>query len=487
MANRYPDPDITYVDATGAPYAGAQLFFYETNSSTKLAIYSNAGLSIARTNPVVLDSAGRAGSIFLQNAQYKVVLAPADDTDPPTAPIWTQDPVYTSDYSAAAKFTSGSGSPNGTVAGTAGSTTTLADSYWDIANNILYICTTTGTATTAVWTAINASTAAAVVPSPQGILTPTSGTPIIPGDSSAATTLYYTPYNGLLVPIYNGTSFAPTSIISQLQYTLTSSLVAANIYDCYIFLLNGVATLGSSPSWSAGSGGSVTAGSCARGTGAGGTALSRLSGINTNAVSMTMRYGDGTTTTTVAANQGTYVGSIYMDGTNGQVSCLRTRGQNRKWGIWNAYNRVPVTIQVGDDTASWTYNSATIRASNNVPAAYSATEFNVGSGTASNGCVVFSGLAEDIYNIEFGQNAGSTNSSTGGPIIGVGFNSTTAFAGMAPTIISTAAAVPGTGTSTLTVAPTLGISNLCCLEKTTVNSTFYGTSANMVMTVTWRA
>jgi len=47
-------------------------------------------------------------------------------------------------------------------------------------------------------------------------------------------------------------------------------------------------------------------------------------------------------------NQGIYLGSIYMDTTPGQVSGHRTYGQARKWGIFNAYNRVPVFLQAGD-------------------------------------------------------------------------------------------------------------------------------------------
>src|SRR6185312_8349093 len=212
---------------------------------------------------------------------------------------------------------------------------------------------------------------------------------------------YYTPYIGLLVPIYNGTSFNPTSIVSELQLTLTSSLVASNIYDFYIFSLNGVPTLGTGPSWSAGTSGSITPGSRARGTGAGGAALSRLQSILTNAVSMTVRYGDGTTTTTVNANQGTYVGSIFMDGTNGQVSCYRSYAQGAKWGIWNAYNRTPVYLKAGDGNTNWTYSSATIRASN---------------GDSNNKVTIFTGLAEEVFDLRFLQKTGATSGSPGSSI-----------------------------------------------------------------------
>jgi putative ABC transport system permease protein len=34
-----------------------------------------------------------------------------------------------------------------------------------------------------------------------------------------------------------------------------------------------------------------------------------------------------------------------MDGTNGQVTCHRSFGQSRKWGLWNAYNRRPLYLK----------------------------------------------------------------------------------------------------------------------------------------------
>ena len=476
MANRFVLPLETPVDATGAPYPGGKLFFYESGTDTKLDTYSNSGLTIANSNPVVLDSAGRfPNAIFMQNAAYKVVLSPSTDSDPPTSPIWTQDPVYTSDYSTAAQFSSGSGSPNGVVAGTAGSATIKASAYWDYTNHILYVCTTTGSASTAVWTAVNAATAAAVVTAPQGYLTPTSGVPIIPGDVSAATTIYYTPYTGVLVPIYSGVAMVPTSIVTELQLTLTSSHVASNIYDCFIFLLNGVATLGTGPSWSAGSAGSIAAGTCARGTGAGGAALSRISGILTNTVSMTIRYGDGTTTTTVAANQATYVGSLFMDGTNGQVSCYRSYGQSRKWGIWNAYNRAPVILKAGDSSSPWNYATATYRASR---------------GDSANSLTIFSGLAEEVYDLAFLQN-GNTNSNNSNLNIGIGYNSTSATTGTTGGFYgaTSSASYLWEMTASYKAPPALGINVITSLEKSTGSGseTYYGTESFMLLSAAWRA
>jgi hypothetical protein len=73
--------------------AGYQLFFYAAGTTTKQDTFSDADLTTPNTNPIVLDSAGRTGAIFLSPTTYKVVFAPPDDTDPPTSPVWTQDDV----------------------------------------------------------------------------------------------------------------------------------------------------------------------------------------------------------------------------------------------------------------------------------------------------------------------------------------------------------------------------------------------------------
>lgn len=455
MAGRFNNPYPQFFDATPEAYSGAKLFFYEAGTSTKLNTYSDRSLSSANTNPVVLNSAGRpAVEIWLQDRDYKVVLAPSTDTDPPTSPIWSSDYVRARDSALIAKTATGSGSPNGSVAGTAGSASVIPDFYWDYTNSILYVCTTTGTSSTAVWTAINASSAAAIIPPPQGRLTLTTATPVLTSDVSAATTVYYTPYVGNIVPLYNGSSFIPTAF-TELALTLSSSHTASNIYDVFIYNNSSVPTIVTGPTWSAGTGGSITAGSCARGTGAGGTALARVNGILTNAVQITGR--NGAFTATIAANLATYVGSIFIDGSNGQISCLVAYGQSRKWGVWNAYNRVPVYMKAGDSTATWTYDTNTIRAANN---------------SSANSLTIFAGLAEEAFDLGATAYRGgttSTNQSVQGSV-GIGYNSTTAFSGKIGRVDftnSTASNIVYSDTieGKYLAPPALGINTITLLER----------------------
>ena len=372
------------------------------------------------------------------------------------------------------------GNPNGLLAGTAGSANTNAQLAYDYVNSIPYVCTTTGIASgvgQAVWTSILGTQ----VQTPQGYLTPVSSTPIIVGDSVAATVIYYTPYTGTTTAVHNGTRVVPYTF-SQMQLSLTASQAASNIYDVFIAYNAGTPVIGTGPSWVAGTSGSITAGSCARGTGVGGAALQRdsASGLWVNVASMSLIYntGSGNNTITVAAGQGVYLGSIYMDTSGGKISCYRSWGQSRKFGIWNAYNRVPIILQVGDSTASWTYGTAPIRESN---------------GSTANFMAVFTGLAEEQITCNFLQtvldNAGSQPTHI--QSIGIGWNSITAISG---TWGNASPSNGGTGqitsiSATLVEAPALGINNVVALETvavTTTTYTFYGTQANMVLQGAYR-
>lgn len=457
------------MDQTPTVYAGAKLFFYATGTSTKLDTYSNKGLSIANPNPITLNSAGRSPvDIFLQDLEYKVVLAPATDTDPPTSPILTADPVSHRDSALIAKTLTGSGSPNGSVAGTAGSASILPDFYWDYTAKILYVCTVTGDSSTAVWTAINASSAAAAVPPPQGRLTLTSATPVIATDVVAATAVYYTPFVGNLVPIYNGSVMTPTEF-AELTLSLVASHASNTIYDVFVFSNSGVLTLVTGPAWT-----TSTIGSGARGTGASTTELTRIKGLHVNAVSMTGR--NGSTTYSIGANLATYLGSISIDSSAGQITCHKTWGQSRKWGVWNAYNRVPIILQAGDNTSTWLYNNGTTTRAANAD--------------ANNCLTVFMGLAEEAAQVRCEQR-GLMNSSTSSTLQmsnGIGWNVTNAFSGTRGVISTNADVVGANMVAKYLPAPFLGLSKATACEVSTAagpNCNFFGQEADMNLSASY--
>lgn len=75
---------------TGVPLAGGKLYFYYSGTSTPKSVYSNSSGLVALSNPVVLDSAGRAFPWL--SGYYRVVCNDANDTL-----VWTQDNVSSQD------------------------------------------------------------------------------------------------------------------------------------------------------------------------------------------------------------------------------------------------------------------------------------------------------------------------------------------------------------------------------------------------------
>jgi hypothetical protein len=93
MTNRFVSPEQQFISNAGQPYAGGFLYFYISGTSTPTPTYQDQALTIPNSTPVVLDSAGNAGNIFLNSSiLYKVVL-----TDSNNNTIWTFDPVIPTD------------------------------------------------------------------------------------------------------------------------------------------------------------------------------------------------------------------------------------------------------------------------------------------------------------------------------------------------------------------------------------------------------
>lgn len=67
---------------TGAVLTGGKLFTYAAGTTTPLTSYTTSSGDIARTNPVVMDAAGRVpdgGEIWITSASYKFVLKDSND------------------------------------------------------------------------------------------------------------------------------------------------------------------------------------------------------------------------------------------------------------------------------------------------------------------------------------------------------------------------------------------------------------------------
>lgn len=253
------------------------------------------------------------------------------------------------------------------------------------------------------------------VPSPQGRLTLTTAVPVQLSDVAGATSVYYTPYVGNQIPIWNGITFTPT-VFSELTLALSNPNHAINSnYDVYIAFNAGVLTVCTGPAWTSDTG---------RGAGAGTTQLSRVLGLWTNTVSMTAR--NGATTFTVAAGFGTYVGTIRTIGSAGQTSWVANPaaaagGGNCLLYQWNAFNRVPMSAASLDSTNTWAYSTTTWRsadnnAANRISAVFGLNEEAVtvtyNSFMALSGSTAATGVGLDVTNAYTGTPASGASAST---------------------------------------------------------------------------
>jgi hypothetical protein len=92
-----------FLDNNAVPLSGGKLYTYQAGTTTPQATYTTNAGSVARTNPVVLDSAGRVpngGEIWLTSAAYKFVLYTSTDVL-----IATWDNIFGIGASAAQNYT----------------------------------------------------------------------------------------------------------------------------------------------------------------------------------------------------------------------------------------------------------------------------------------------------------------------------------------------------------------------------------------------
>jgi hypothetical protein len=71
-----------FFDNNGVILFGGKLYTYAAGTTTPLTTYTTNAGTVARTNPIVLDSAGRVsngGEIWITSAQYKFVLKSSTD------------------------------------------------------------------------------------------------------------------------------------------------------------------------------------------------------------------------------------------------------------------------------------------------------------------------------------------------------------------------------------------------------------------------
>ena len=292
-----------------------------------------------------------------------------------------------------------------------------------------------------------------------GRITLATGTPVMTSDQTAKTTVYFTPYNGNSIPIYDGTYMVPTSFSELSQATTDSTKSPAAVttnsnYDIFVWNDSGTIRATRGPAWSS---------DTSRGTGAGTTELQLVSGIYLNKVAIT----NGP-----AANRGTYVGTIRSNGSSQidwKLGSASANGGEAFLGVWNNFNRVYVTWNVQDTTDSYTYQSTTIRAMNS---------------SNTNRATFVRGLDEDGVFCQNSQTIGAS-ASADVPVISIGLDATNAFAANASLGFQQTGNPVANSTQThYSGMPGLGVHYLQCVEKCSAAAApcqFYGDQGGTII------
>ena len=198
-----PDARLRVLSALSVVLPGAKLNTYQAGTTTPLATHSDSALTTPNANPVVADSGGLFGPIYLTpGSAYKLVLATSSDVT-----VWTQDNV------------------------TIPVVNTLA------AGTGIGLSTVAGVTTISV-------TAAATVPSISANdfrLTLESGVAVSVSDQLAKTTLYCTPYAGNRIDLYDA-SGVPTTY-SSAEFSIAFPAAASQVYDVFAYNNASVPTL----------------------------------------------------------------------------------------------------------------------------------------------------------------------------------------------------------------------------------------------------
>ncbi len=239
----------------------------------------------------------------------------------------------------------------------------------------------------------------------QGRITLSTGVRIMTTTVGGATTIRYTPYNGLLVPLWDGTRTTMVSIGSELSQALsdaTKSPASANTstnYYMFVWLDGSTMRFTRGPGWIS---------DTSPGTGAWTTELTWANnGWPTNKYDIS----NGP-----LAGRGLCVGAIRTNG-SGSVDYnfggLGAGGVAASFGVCNAFNQVLTTAFVADSTNSWTLGSTSIRPANN--------------STAMRVSYLFWDAANASKATYYGHGA-VVSSGTGS--CGIGYDSTTAMSGV---------------------------------------------------------
>jgi hypothetical protein len=257
----------------------------------------------------------------------------------------------------------------------------------------------------------------------EGRLTLTTGVPVTTADVLAAETLYFAPYKGHKIALYDGTSW----VLRTFTEVSIDVPDATNVYDVFAYDNAGVVTL----------------------------ELTAWTNTTTRATALTTQ--DGVLVKTGVLTR-RYLGSFYCTTAgNGQ-----TEDSKAKRYVWNYYNRVVRDMKVTEATDNWNYSTATWRQAN---------------GSGANQLDFVIGVSEDSVRAVVGGARSTSSGATARIVrIGIGLDSTTAFSGLPSTTSVSSAAIDGVPPAFFEAPIAVGKHVLTWLEQGggTDTQTWYG-------------
>lgn len=428
-----------FTDNNGDPLASGTLEFYESGTSTALAVYSDADLSTSVGATVTLNSSGfpqNSGSeiaLFLLPRAYRIIVKNSAGTT-----LRTLDGVYALSTASSSNLdisdaVAGEALSAGDLCYLSDGSNSLTAGRWYKADADLYYASIhpeLGFATAAIASGgtgtiriggvitglsglsagstyyVSATAAGVTATAPMnarsvgvaissstiridfspawlangdplsicdGRLTLTTALPVTTADVTAAGTIYFTPYRGNRVALFDGNKW---KVYPFTERSLALTATSGKPYDVWLYDNAGTLTLETL----------VWTNDTTRAT-----ALVTQDGVPSKTGALTRRY----------------LGTFYTSGSN------TTEDSYAKRFLWNYYNRVTRPMRNATETAdSWTYTTATIRQAN---------------ANTANQLDFVIGVAEVSVSARVVASGNNTNVAPDAAV-GIGLDSTTAFA-----------------------------------------------------------
>lgn len=217
---------------------------------------------------------------------------------------------------------------------------------------------------------------------PGGRLTLVSATPVLNSDQTAKSSIYYTPYQTDLIPIYSGSAWSALTFTELTLALDTTNHLANTLHDIFVWNNSGTVAVGAGPAWTFAATVTMTIATpavitwTAHGLNEGDPVVFTTTGALPTGITAGTTYFIGKSPTTNTFNistsvanaaAGTFVAtSGSQSGTHTATNATRSRGTGAgttelqmKNGIWTNKNSITLTNGAGAGTSGIAANTAT--------------------------------------------------------------------------------------------------------------------------------